>query len=174
MLSAGNGLAIAGSKIGLTASGQLDLYAPSFSTNCTEQNHLVSGSWTLTTMYENKYIGLNKFCLIGGNRINLRAGTNTDIGTGVSNKFQAAAENVWKGGLSNTSIMGVTNVTRLSINNDTTAGISSSNRLALELETVSGSKFCTVAAPESRITEGPLLDVSSSLCMREAPAIFDT
>jgi acyl CoA:acetate/3-ketoacid CoA transferase beta subunit len=125
-------------------------------------------------MYENKYIGLNKFCLIGGNRINLRAGTNTDIGTGISNKFQATAENVWKGGLYNTTIMGTNSVTRLGINNDTTGGISSKNRLAVQLEAVGGANFCTVAAPESRVTEGPLLDVSSSLCMREAPVILDT
>ena len=173
-LSAANGLAIAGSKIGLSASGQLDMYSPAFSTYCTEQNHLCTGSWNLFSMYENKYIGLNKFCLIGGNRINLRAGTNTDIGTGISNKFQATAENVWKGGLYNTTIMGTNSVTRLGINNDTTGGISSKNRLAVQLEAVGGANFCTVAAPESRVTEGPLLDVSSSLCMREAPVILDT
>jgi hypothetical protein len=173
-LSAANGLAIAGSKIGLSASGQLDMYSPAFSTYCTEQNHLCTGSWNLFSMYENKYIGLNKFCLVGGNRINLRAGTNTDIGTGISNKFQATAENVWKGGLYNTTIMGTNSVTRLGINNDTTGGISSKNRLAVQLEAVGGANFCTVAAPESRVTEGPLLDVSSSLCMREAPVILDT
>lgn len=173
-LSAANGLAIAGSKIGLSASGQLDMYSPAFSTYCTEQNHLCTGSWNLFSMYENKYIGLNKFCLVGGNKINLRAGTNTDIGTGISNKFQATAENVWKGGLYNTTIMGTNSVTRLGINNDTTGGISSKNRLAVQLEAVGGANFCTVAAPESRVTEGPLLDVSSSLCMREAPVILDT
>ena len=105
---------------------------------------------------------------------NLRAGTNTDVGTGLSNKFQATAENVWKGGLYNTTIMGTNNTTRLGINNDTIQGISVNNRLAIQLETVEGANFCTIAAPESRISDGPLLDLSSSFCMREAPAIFDT
>ena len=173
-LSAANGLAIAGSKIGLSASGQVELTAPTFSTICTEQNHLLSGSWNLFALYENKFIGLNKFCLVGGNKTNLRAGTNTDIGTGLSNKFQATAENVWKGGLYNTTIMGTNSVIRLGINNDTTVGATSKNRLAVQLEAVGGANFCTVAAPESRISEGPLLDLSSSLCMREAPVIFDT
>ncbi len=174
MLSAGNGLAIAGSKIGLTASGQLDLYAPSFSTNCTEQNHLVSGSWTLTTMYENKYIGLNKFCLIGGNRINLRAGTNTDIGTGVSNKFQAAAENVWKGGLYNTSIMGTNTTTRLGIDNDTTVGATTKTKLSTNLESVTGAMFTNTTGLCTKSIEGVLLDISAALAFREGPAIFDT
>jgi len=174
-LSAANGLAIAaGSKIGINASGQLDIYAPTLSTYCTEQNHLLSGSWNLFAMYENKYIGLNKFCLVGGNKINLRAGTNTDIGTGLSNKFQATAENVWKGGLYNTTIMGVNSVNRLGINNDTTAGITSKNRLAVQVEAVGGANFCVTAAPESRSVEGPLLDESASFAMRIAPAIFDT
>jgi hypothetical protein len=173
-LSAANGLAFAGSKIGISASGQLDIHAPSFSTYCTEQNHLLSGSWNLYAMYENKYIGLNKFCLIGGNRINLRAGTNTDVGSGVSNKFQATAENVWKGGLYKTTIMGLNSTTRLGIHNDSTVGATSKTKLAVDLETVGGAKFCVVAAPGSRVTEGPIMDVSSSLCFREAPAIFDT
>jgi hypothetical protein len=112
--------------------------------------------------------------LVGGNKINLRAGTNTDIGSGISNKFQATAENVWKGGLYNTTIMGTNSTTRLGINNDTTVGATSKNRLAVQLEAIGGANFCTVAAPESRISEGPLLDLSSSLCMRQAPAIFDT
>jgi hypothetical protein len=173
-LSAANGLALAASKLGFSASGQCDLYTPTFTTVCTEHNHLLTGSWNLFALYENKYIGLNKFCLVGGNKINLRAGTNTDIGTGISNKFQATAENVWKGGLYNTTIMGTNSVTRLGINNDTTVGATSKNRLAVQLEAVTGANFCTVAAPESRITEGPIVDASTSLCMREAPVIFDT
>ena len=173
-LSAANGLAIAGSKIGLSASGQLDMYSPAFSTYCTEQNHLCTGSWNLFSMYENKYIGLNKFCLIGGNRINLRAGTNTDIGTGVSNKFQATAENVWKGGLYNTSIMGTNTTTRLGLDNDTTVGATTKTKLSTNLESVTGAMFTNTTGLCTKSIEGVLLDTSAALAFREGPAIFDT
>ena len=173
-LSAANGLAIAGSKIGLSASGQLDMYSPAFSTYCTEQNHLCTGSWNLFSMYENKYIGLNKFCLIGGNRINLRAGTNTDIGTGVSNKFQATAENVWKGGLYNTSIMGTNTTTRLGLDNDTTVGATTKTKLSTNLESVTGAMFTNTTGLCTKSIEGVLLDISAALAFREGPAIFDT
>lgn len=173
-LSAANGLAIAGSKIGLSASGQLDMHSPTFSTYCTEQNHLCTGSWNLFSMYENKYIGLNKFCLIGGNRINLRAGTNTDIGTGVSNKFQATAENVWKGGLYNTSIMGTNTTTRLGLDNDTTVGATTKTKLSTNLESVTGAMFTNTTGLCTKSIEGVLLDISAALAFREGPAIFDT
>lgn len=173
-LSAANGLAIAGSKIGISASGQLDMYSPTFSTYCTEQNHLCTGSWNLFTAYENKYIGLNKFCLIGGNRINLRAGTNTDIGTGVSNKFQATAENVWKGGLYNTSIMGTNTTTRLGLDNDTTVGATTKTKLSTNLESVTGAMFTNTTGLCTKSIEGVLLDISAALAFREGPAIFDT
>ena len=173
-LSAANGLAIAGSKIGLSASGQLDMYSPAFSTYCTEQNHLCTGSWNLFSMYENKYIGLNKFCLIGGNRINLRAGTNTDIGTGVSNKFQATAENVWKGGLYNTSIMGTNTTTRLGLDNDTTVGATTKTKLSTNLESVTGAMFTNTTGLCTKSIQGVLLDISAALAFREGPAIFDT
>jgi hypothetical protein len=173
-LSAANGLAIAASKIGLSAGGQLDMHSPTFSTYCTEQNHLCTGSWNLFSMYENKYIGLNKFCLIGGNRINLRAGTNTDIGTGLSNKFQAAAENVWKGGLYNTSIMGTNTTTRLGIDNDTTVGATTKTKLSTNLESVTGAMFTNTTGLCTKSIEGVLLDISAALAFREGPAIFDT
>jgi len=173
-LSASNGLALAASKLGLSASGQLDLFSPTFSTFCTEQNHLCTGSWNLFSLYENKFIGLNKFCLIGGNRTNLRAGTNTDIGTGLSSKFQATAENVWKGGLYNTSIMGTNTVTRLGIDNDTTVGATSKNKLSTNLETVTGAMFTNTTGLCTKSIEGVMLDISAALAFREGPAIFDT
>lgn len=172
-LSAANGLAIAASKLGLTASGQLDLYAPSFSTFCTEQNHLCTGSWNLFSLYENKFIGLNKFCLIGANRINLRAGANTDIGAGISNKFQAGLENAWKGGILNSTIMGTNNTNKLAIDSKNTVGVTSKSKLAVQVESVGGPNFCAIAAPESRDCEGPILDKSATLCMRQAPLIID-
>ncbi len=172
-LSAANGLAIAASKLGLTASGQLDLYAPSFSTFCTEQNHLCTGSWNLFALYDNKYIGLNSFRLIGANKISLRAGTNTDIGTGISNKFQASLENTWKGGILNTTIMGTNNTNKLAIDSKNTVGVTSKSRLAVQVESVGGPNFCAIAAPESRDSAGPLIDRSATMCVRQAPIIID-
>lgn len=173
-LSAANGLAIAGSKVGLSASGQLDVYSPTFSTYCTEQNHLCTGSWNLFSLYENKYIGLNTFVLIGGNRISLRAGTNTDIGTGVSNKFQATAENVWKGGLYNTTIMGTNSTTRLGIDNDVTVGATTKSKLSTSLESVTGAMFTNTTGLCTKSIEGVMLDITAALAFREGPAIFDT
>lgn len=172
-LSAANGFAIAGSKIGISASGQLDIHSPALSTYCAEQNHLCTGSWNLFSTYENKYIGLHKFCLIGGNRINLRAGTNSDIGTGVSNRFQATAENVWKGGLYNTTIMGTNNTTKLAIDNKITVGATTSSKLSTSLENITGSHFFTNTGVYSKSIQGLMLDISAALCFREGPAIFD-
>ncbi len=172
-LSAANGFALAASKLGLSASGQLDLYAPSFSTFCTEQNHLCTGSWNLFALYDNKYIGLNSFRLIGANKISLRAGANTDIGTGISNKFQAALENTWKGGILNTTIMGTNNTNKLAIDSKNTVGVTSKSRLAVQIESVGGPNFCAIAAPESRDSAGPIIDRSATLCMRQAPIIID-
>jgi hypothetical protein len=173
-LSAGNGFALAASKLGFSASGQLDLHSPSFSTYCTEQNHLCSGSWNLFTMYENKYIGLNKFILVGGNKISLRAGTNTDIGTGISNTFQATTENVWKGGLYNTTIMGTNTVTRLGIDNDTTVGATTKSKLSTSLENITGAMFTNTTGICTKSIEGVMLDITAALAFREGPAIFDT
>lgn len=173
-LSAANGFGIAGSKVGISASGQLDMHSPTFSTYCTEQNHLCTGSWNLFSTYENKYIGLNKFCLIGGNRISLRAGTNTDIGTGVSNKFQATAENVWKGGLYNTTIMGTNSTTRLGIDNDVTVGATTKSKLSTSLESVTGAMFTNTTGLCTKSIEGVMLDITAALAFREGPAIFDT
>ncbi len=173
-LSAANGLAIAGSKIGISASGQLDIYSPSLSTYCTEENHLCTGSFNIYAMFENKYIGLNSFRLIGGNKISLRAGTNTDLGTGISNKFQAATESVWKGGLYTKSIMGANNITRLGIDNDVTVGATTKSKLASSLESITGASFTTTTGLCTKSIQGVMLDISAALAFRQGPAIFDT
>lgn len=172
-LSAANGLAIAGSKIGLSASGQLDIYAPTLSTFCTEENHLCTGSYNLYAMYDNKYIGLNKFCLVGGNRTSLRAGTNSDIGSGVSQKYQAAAETVWKGGLYNQTIIGASNQTKMSVDNKTTVGTSTENLFATKLKSVVGTDFKTMTGLNFDLAEGIDFNLSEALTFTQSPAILN-
>lgn len=172
-LSAANGLAIAGSKLGLSASGQLDIYAPTLSTFCTEQNHLCSGSWNLYALYKNDYIGLNKFCLVGGNKTLMRAGLNSEIGSGVSQKYQAAAETVWKGGLYNQTIIGASNQTKMAVDNKTTVGTTTESLLATKLKSVVGTDFKTMTGLNFDLAQGIDFNLSEALTFTQAPAILN-
>lgn len=168
-LSAANGFAIAASKIGLSASGTLDIYTPTFSTFGNEINHLCTSSWNLYSTYENRFIGLNKFCLVGANRTSLRAGTNSDFGTGASQKYQAAAENVWKGGLFNETIIGANNTTKMSTDNKLTIGASTENLFATKLKNVTGADFATVSGLKFNLSEGILFKLSSAATFEQSP-----
>lgn len=172
-LSASNGFALAASKLGFSASGQLDIFAPTLSTFCTEQNHLCTGSWNLYALYKNDYIGANKFCLIGGNRTLLRAGLNSDIGTGVSQKYQATAESVWKGGLYNETIIGASNKTKMSVDNKTTIGTTNENLFATKLKNVVGTDFKTMTGLNFDLSEGIDFNLSDALTFTQAPAILN-
>lgn len=172
-LSAANGLAIAASKLGLTASGQCDLFAPSYSTFCTEQNHLCTGSYNRFALYDNKMIGLNTFKFMGGFRNVFRAGVNMDWGVGKSDLFQAAAENVWKGGLYNENILGVSTENKLSIANKNIFGVKTENlksisfkdAAGLDLGSFSGAKFKNIAGLKFDSGAGLVCRTSGALTM---------
>jgi len=172
-LSAANGLGIAGSKIGFSASGQLDIHTPTLSTYVTEQNHLCTGSWNLYANFKNDYIALNKFCLVGGNKTSLRAGLNSDIGTGASQKYQATAETVWKGGLYSQTIIGASNQVKMSVDNKTTVGTTTDNLFATRLKSVVGTDFKTMTGLNFDLSEGIDFNLSDALTFTQSPAIMN-
>jgi hypothetical protein len=168
-LSAANGLAIAGSKIGLSASGTLDIYSPTINLYGNEMNNLFTSSWNLFCNYRNSFITFNDFKMIGGNKTCLRAGTKTDVGTGISQKFQATAEQVWKGGVYNKTIIGVNNETKMATDNTLTVGTTTKNLFATSLSTFQGMDFSTIAGINFKTAEGVKFDLSAALLFSEAP-----
>jgi len=168
-LSAANGLAIAASKIGLSASGQLDLIAPTFSTYCTEQNHLCTGSYNRFVMYDNKFTGLNTFKLMGGFRNVFRAGVNFDWGVGSSTKLQAAADVVWKGGIYSKTILGAYNSNKLAIDNENIFGAKNANKLAVNFENVVGLDLLTKSGATFGTNQGLFVQLSQALGISKNP-----
>lgn len=173
-LSAANGLGIAGSKIGLSASGALDIYSPTVTLYGNEMNNLFTSSWNLYSNYRNTFVTLNDFKMVGGNKTSLRAGTKTDIGSGVSQKYQATAEQVWKGGLYNKTIIGVNNETKMASYNELTVGTTTKNLFATSLKNVTGMDFATMQGINFKSAEGIKFDLSQALYFTEAPITLQT
>lgn len=168
-LSAANGLAIAGSKIGLSASGQLDLIAPTFSTYCTEQNHLCTGSYNRFVLYDNKFTGLNTFKLMGGFRNVFRAGTNFDWGVGASTKLQAAVDTVWKGGLYTKTIIGAYNSNKLAIDNENIFGAKNGTKASVNFDTVAGLDLGVFSGASFKTQSGLFCQASQALGISKNP-----
>ena len=171
-LSASNGLVIAASKLGLSASGQLDLYAPTYSTFCTEQNHLCTGSYNRFSLYDNNFVGLNKLKLVGANNFFMRSGANNEIGVGISNKFQSAIDNIWNGGILNSSVIGIHNINSLSIKNLFTTGVTTDNKLGSIFEKAIGLKLCSNTGLLFNNANGASLDFSAAFKLDKAPVVI--
>ena len=173
-LSAANGLAIAASKIGLSASGTLDAYSPTINLYGNEMNNLFTSSWNLYANYRNMFLSINDFKIVGGNKTSLRAGTKSDIGTGTSQTYQATAEQVWKGGLYHKTIIGVNNETKMASYNQLTVGTTTKNLFATSLKNVAGMDFATMAGINFKSAEGIKFDLSQALYFTEAPITLQT
>ncbi len=154
-LEANNGLAIVASKVGISCSGQYELQSPISTSWCTEQNHFAIGSYNVTALYYNEFVGLNSTKVIGGNSIKTRVGTAFESGIGVSNYFQMGVENEWWGGSHSQVGMGSWMENKLSIDQESTTGITSFTKLGAELDTISGLSF--------KSTSGLLLDKAEGL-----------
>jgi hypothetical protein len=168
-LSAANGLALAASKIGLSASGQLDLISPTFSTYTTEQNHLCTGSYNRFIMYDNKFTGLNTFKIMGGFRNVFRAGVNFDWGVGSSTKLQAATDIVWKGGLYSKTILGAYNSNKLSIDNENIFGAKNRNNLSVNYSNIIGLDLMSKAGATFGTNQGLFVQISQALGISKNP-----
>lgn len=163
-LESNNGLALVASKIGVSCSGQYELQSPVATSFCTEQNHFSIGSYNITSLYYNEYIGLNYTSVIGGNSTKSRVGTSFESGIGVSNYFQLGSEQEWWGGEHNQIGMGIWTENKLSIHQESTSGITSFTKLGAELNTITGLTY--------KQTSGLLLDQSEGLFAETSAAPF--
>lgn len=154
-LEASNGLALVASKIGVSCSGQYELQTPISTSWTTEQNHFALGSYNITALYYNEFIGLNHTNVVGGNTIKTRVGTAFESGIGVSNYFQLGVENEWWGGNHSQVGMGIWNENKLSIDQEATMGITSFTKLGADLDSISGLTY--------KQTTGLLLDQADGL-----------
>ena len=162
-LEASNGLALVGSKVGVSASGQYELQTPIHTSWCTEVNHFALGSYNLMVLYYNKFVGLNNLSAITGNKVATRVGTNYDFGLGISDKSQVGIESEWWGGKHNQIGMGIWTENKLSIDQQTTTGVTSVNKFALSQESVTGAMF--------RSTQGLLADNAVGIGLNSSEAI---
>lgn len=171
ILKSNNGFAITSSKIGLSASGQLEIHSPIVSSFTTEQNHFATGSYNLTCLNRNTYVAMNNTKLIGGNNLYARAGTNVEQGIGTSIRNQTGAESEWWGGTHNQVGTGVWSENKLSIDQESVFGISSFTRDAASFETISGSSFKSTVGILNQNSEGLLFNNSTSILRLNAPII---
>ena len=154
-LEANNGLALVASKVGISCSGQYELQTPISTSFCTEQNHFAIGSYNITALYYNEFVGLNVTKITGGNLIKTRVGTAFETGIGVSNYFQMGVENEWWGGAHSQIGMGIWQENKLAIDQEATLGISAFTKLGAELDSIVGLTY--------KNTTGLLLDQAVGL-----------
>ena len=137
-IEATNALALVSSKLGITSSGQTEMFSPVYTTWTTEQNHFALGSYNITAMYKNNFIALNNLKIIGANNVKARVGTNTECGIGYSNRTQMGGENENWLGQKFKSIFGANTENKLAIDSKNTTGATVKNTKAVTLEDIGG------------------------------------
>ena len=137
-IEATNALALVSSKLGITSSGQTEMFSPVYTTWTTEQNHFALGSYNITAMYKNNFIAVNNLKIIGANNVKARVGTNTECGIGYSNRTQMGGENENWLGQKFKSIFGANTENKLAIDAKNTTGATVKNTKAVTLEDIGG------------------------------------
>ena len=172
-IEATNGLALVASKIGLTASGQVNTFAPNMTSICTEENHINIGSYNVIAMFKNNFIGLNNLKVIGGNNMKARAGTNFEFGLGLSNKIQTGVE--WEDwlGAHNQNGFGIWAENKLAVDQETTLGVTSTVKAAADVEAVTGTKLTTTTGAEITNANGLKCDASASINYKQGIMIWN-
>lgn len=162
-----NGIAIVGSKVGLSASGQYELHAPIATTFCTEQNHFSLGSFNINCTFYNLNVAANSNQLIGGISTLERVGANFVTGLGFSNISQIGYENEWWGGKHSQVGMGLWDEIKLGADTEFTTGVTAFAKQSAYLESISGAAF--------RNTTGLMSDSAIGLQFNSSAAVkFDT
>jgi hypothetical protein len=170
-LSAHNGLAIAGSKVGISASGQFDAIAPTITNLCTEHNTVATGSVNIFSTFYNKFCLLNSLGLNGlsdvkfnlGTTSRAALGTDTDFVAGVQSKIKVAAEqNVTVG--SDTRVkVGAASETEVGTKAENNISAKLRNGLGLSMKNVLGADFQNSIGLFSKITPVINLDVAGAI-----------
>ena len=162
-IEATNGLALTASKLGLSASGQYELFSPVATNWVNEINNFCMGSFNVITTFYNKHVGLNNFTQVVGNNISNRIGSNFEIGVGLSNKTQLGGEQDWYGGAFNEIITGVSSENKLGAEQKNTLGVSAKTNAAVCWESIVGAKFLQ--------TTGIMSDTSAGLASKQSMAM---
>ena len=153
-LSAHNGLAIAGSKVGLSASGQIDFISPTITSLCTEQNNVATGSINEISTYYNKFTLLNYLRLNGLSDIKLNLGSTTRAALGTDNDMVAGAQTKLKLGQETNATIGNETRTKIGASQETEVGTKSENNLALKLRNILGADISNVIGIKSQTSIG--------------------
>ncbi len=170
-LESNNGLSLVASKIGIAASGQYELQSPIVTSWTTEQNHFALGSYNITCLHFNKFIGLNSSKIVGGNNFSGRVGLNYEQGIGISNKFQSGIESEWWGGKHDQIGMGIWTENKLSVDQQSTIGVTAFTKAAASVENITGATFKSVTGLLSDSSQGLNLSNSSAIAFINAPIV---
>ena len=170
-LEASNGLALVASKLGLSASGQIDIHTPIYTRFTTEVNEFNLGSKNLFTLFKNDFIGLNKAKFITGNNLESRIGSNFEMGIGLSNMYQVGTETEFWGGNHNQIGAGIWTENKLGVDAENTLGVTAFNKLAVSLENVTGAGFKSTTGIFADIAGGIKFDASAAIDFTVAPLI---
>ena len=152
-LSAANGLAIAGSKVGISGSGQIDMFAPTVSHFCTEMNTVATGSINNISTFHNEFILLNKLRLNGlsdlkfnlGQTGKFAAGTDTHLVIGKTTNMKVGAETETTLGATNRTLVGARQETEVGVKSENNLGAKIRNGLGIFAKNTGGANVENVA-----------------------------
>jgi len=169
-LSAANGLAIAGSKVGLSGSGQIDMFAPTISKFCTEENTVATGSINNISTFHNQFTLLNKLRLSGlsdlkfnlGKTGKFAAGTDTKLVVGQSTEVKVGSSQKLTAGAANTTTIGASNETEVGVKGENNLSGKLRNGLGVFWKNTVGMVGESSAAIKMQAEAGPHCDASGS------------
>ena len=153
-LSAHNGLAIAGSKIGLSASGQLDHIAPTITNLCTEYNTVATGSINEISTYYNEFTLLNGLRLHGLSDIKLNLGSTARAALGTDSDMVAGAQTKLKLGQETNATIGNETRTKVGASQETEVGAKSESNLSMKLRNILGADLSNIVGIKSQTSIG--------------------
>lgn len=153
-LSAHNGLAIAGSKIGLTASGQIDLFGPTISSFCTEQNIVATGSINQISTYNNRFTLMNQLKLAGLADVTFNLGKTIRGALGLETDLVAGDQKKLKLGTENELTVGAKNETKVGTGTETEIGAKCENNLSSKLKSLLGFDLSSTLGIKSQNSVG--------------------
>jgi hypothetical protein len=170
-LSAANGLAIAGSKVGISGSGQIDMFAPTVSHFCTEMNTVATGSINNISTFHNEFILLNKLRLnglsdlkfnlgktgkfVGGTDTKMVCGKTLECKIGSSSKLTVGNNNTVSAGSGQELECGVKLESNFGAKIRNMIGLKSTNAAGACIENVGAVKVNTEAGTNCNFAGGP-------------------
>ena len=173
-LSAANGLAIAGSKVGLSGSGQIDMFAPTISHFCTEMNTVTTGSINNISTFHNQFTLLNKLRLSGMSDLKFNLGKTGKFAAGTDTKMVVGKTTEVKVGASDKLTVGSNQTTTIGAGQETEVGVKGENNLSGKLRNGLGVFWKNTvgmvgessAAVKMQAEAGPHCDVSGGIHLK--------